>query len=355
MSILRSKQWVDIPTNLSISELMQDNISNTPDNKIIYEDTLNGNAATYGGFREQVRRSAYSLGHIMGFRPGQTASIISPSCVEYIVAAHSVWWAGGIVSTINNSLHPREISAALDLVQPDVLIVHDSAYESILRSLKFCQKMCSPQIFTLGKPIPQCLPFPVHTPPSDPQPELAPFSLKDKDSRKTCCAILLSSGTTGRPKAVMLSHYNLVAACYQLRADNPDSWRGSQAEIFFPPLSHVYGLYVCITMASWVGAYVCVMSRFDLELYCRLMQDRKATLARLVPPIAKLLAENPLVQKYSYPSLEYFSCSAAPLNVRMTYLSPLLGLNSLILRETYVQSDSPRLKPLPNSAKHSQA
>lgn len=313
MSILRSKQWVDIPTNLSISELMQDNISNTSDNKIIYEDTPNGNVATYGGFREQVRRSAYSLGHIMGFRP------------------------------------------AIDLIQPDVLIVHDSAYESILRSLKFCQKMCSPQILTLGKPIPQCLPFPVHTPPSDPQPGLAPFSLKDKDSRKTCCAILLSSGTTGRPKAVMLSHYNLVAACYQLRADNPDSWRGSQAEIFFPPLSHVYGLYVCITMACWVGAYVCVMSRFDLELYCRLMQDRKATLARLVPPIAKLLAENPLVQKYSYLSLEYFSCSAAPLNVRMAYLSPLLRLNSLILRETHVQPDFPRLKPLPNSAKHSQA
>jgi 4-coumarate--CoA ligase len=113
----------------------------------------------------------------------------------------------------------------------------------------------------------------------------------------------------------MLSHYNLISAIYQLRADNPDNWRGSQREIFFPPLSHVYALYVCMTGACWLGAYVCLMPRFDLEVFCRLMQDRKTTLARLVPPIAKLLAENPTVKKYKYASLEYFSCSAAPLNV----------------------------------------
>jgi hypothetical protein len=45
------------------------------------------------------------------------------------------------------------------------------------------------------------------------------------------------------------------------------------------------------------------------------MSEKSATLARLVPPVAVMLAENPIVNKYQYPNLEYFSCSAAPLKV----------------------------------------
>jgi len=45
------------------------------------------------------------------------------------------------------------------------------------------------------------------------------------------------------------------------------------------------------------------------------MHEKNATLARLVPPVAVMLAENPIVDRYQYPCLEYFSCSAAPLKV----------------------------------------
>lgn len=47
------------------------------------------------------------------------------------------------------------------------------------------------------------------------------------------------------------------------------------------------------------------------------MHEKRATMARLVPPVAVMLAENPVVDKYQYPDLEYFSCSAAPLKVGM--------------------------------------
>jgi acyl-CoA synthetase (AMP-forming)/AMP-acid ligase II len=104
----------------------------------------------------------------------------------------------------------------------------------------------------------------------------------------------------------MMSHFNLVAVCHQLHFDNPHNWRSSQQEIFFPPLSHVYGLYVCFTTCYWQGTYVCLMLRFALGVYFRLMQDRQATLARFVPPVAKALAENPVVCKYRYPQLGVF-------------------------------------------------
>jgi 4-coumarate--CoA ligase len=319
-NILRSTKWVEIPTNLSIAELMNDNVSNTSYNKIIYEDALTGKTATYGGFRRQVRQSAYWLRHVLGVKPGQTISILCPSCIDYILVVHAAWWIGAVASPINNSLHRKEIAYAVDLIQPDYLVIHDSLFETVPKALELCQKRpATLQILTLGNGHSNWDSFPTSTilnaqEVSSPEEEQA-FSLNGRDSSKTLSAILVSSGTTGSPKAVMLSHYNLISAIYQLRADNPDNWRGSQREIFFPPLSHVYALYVCMTGACWLGAYVCLMPRFDLEVFCRLMQDRKTTLARLVPPIAKLLAENPTVQKYKYPSLEYFSCSAAPLNV----------------------------------------
>lgn len=319
MSILRAKVWTRIPDDIYISQLMQDNAEQTPPDKIIYEEALTGKFATYGSFHRQLRRTAYAFREQFRFEPGQTVSISASSRIDYILTAQAVWWAGGVVSPINNSLHPEEIARAIDLVKPNFLVVDETLHQKIASIMKF-SKQCGAnklQILTIGIPSDHWPAFPISYSPSlDDEPELQnPIAAPGGTPKTTCAAILLSSGTTGMPKAVMLSHYNLVATCFQLRDDNPQNWRGSQREIFFPPLSHVYALYVCFTMCSWLGAYVCLMPRFELELYCRLLQDRKATLARIVPPIAKLLGEHPVVRKYRYPLLEYFSCSAAPLHV----------------------------------------
>ena len=55
-----------------------------------------------------------------------------------------------------------------------------------------------------------------------------------QDSHKRCATVVLSSGTTGLPKAVMLSHHNLIAICEMLRHHNQDNWRGDMREVFFP-------------------------------------------------------------------------------------------------------------------------
>jgi 4-coumarate--CoA ligase len=314
MAVLRSNTWIEIPDSISISELMSVNSFNTPTDKVIFEEAFTGVTKTYGQFSKDVRQIAHWFKYTFGLKPGQIVSILAPSCIDYITAAQAIWWAGGVVSPINNSLHENEVAHAIDLIKPDYIVAHDSSWGKVLEALKLCLKHRPSKLLTMGKPHDSWPSFPPSI--SKEAPELEPFSLNGKDPKTTLCAILLSSGTTGRPKAVMLSHYNLVATLYQLRSDNPGNWRPTQREVFFPPLSHVYALYVCITSVFWLGSYVNLMPRFHLERYCQLMQDRRATLARLVPPIAKLLAEDPVVKKYNYPNLEYFSTSAAPINVR---------------------------------------
>jgi acyl-CoA synthetase (AMP-forming)/AMP-acid ligase II len=322
MSIYNSPTWTYIPEHLSISQLIESSSSSIHPEKIIYEEAITGATVTYKVFKRQVRRTAYNLRHLLHLRPGQTVSISASSCIDYILTAHAIWWAGGIVNPLNNSLHPDEIVHAINLAKPHILVVDQTLFQKLPNVLSELGRR-APVVFTICDHNDQrhleWRRLPINRSHSlTGELELhTPIMKPNFVARNTCAAILLSSGTTGQPKAVMLSHYNLVAVCYQLREDNPSNWRGDQREIFFPPLSHVYATYVCFTMNLWLGAYVCLMPRFNVDLYCRLLQDRSATLARIVPPVARILAESPVVRKYKYPALEYFSCSAAPLHVGM--------------------------------------
>lgn len=334
MSLHRSPTWVNIP-RISISQLMQENVSNTPPDKIIYEEALSGRTVCYGAFHRQIRRTAFSLREI-GFQPGQTLSISAASCIDYILVAQAVWWAGGVISPINNALHPDELRSAIDLIKPDYLVVDETLDTKLPTALNGSTHVKTtgdlPILSISRQQNPKYPRFPInHSPSLENEPELPTPIPLSTPPETTCAAILLSSGTTGRAKAVMLSHHNLVAACYQLRSDNPENWRGSQREVFFPPLSHVYALYVCFTMCTWLGAYVCLMPRFELELFCRLMAERQATVARIVPPVAKLLGEEDVVRRFRY-SLEYFSCSAAALHVRF-YPSVLNWLGLMVIQD----------------------
>ena len=334
--IHRSQQRIIIPTDLSITEAtLLDDPVHVPDDKILFEEAFTGYTATYLGFKRQVRYTAAWLKTHLGVTAGDIVTIISPSSIDYVVATHAVWWLGGVVSMINDALSPKDLAHGLEVVQPQFILVGSSAVEKLKKALQITsQKVSVNRVVTLGQTESypswadvmrrgegsQVLPTQdSHKSNSSLPPfaEVEHYSLRNSDNRRILAAIVLSSGTTGRSKAVMMSHHNLIAANYQLRADNPQNWRSDMREVFFPPLSHVYATYVVMTGAPWLGYYVCLMPRFDLATFCRLLSERKATMARLVPPVAKMMSESPIVKQYTYPSLEYFSCSAAPLSVSL--------------------------------------
>ncbi|KAH7140039.1 hypothetical protein B0J13DRAFT_639310 [Dactylonectria estremocensis] len=317
--VFRSKQRILIPTHVSVTEamLLTDPV-HIPDDKVIFEESVTGRTATYVTFKDQVKRTASWLKHHLGLAPGDVVTIVSTSSIGYVVATHAVWWLGGVVSMINDALSPKDLAYGLDLVRPKFLILGSGVVEKMNSALELSSHAPSiDSILTMDQlPLDQYLSSNASegAPEFDELPDVEPYSLQNADNRQVLAAVVLSSGTTGRFKAVMMSHHNLIAANYQLRADNPSNWRPDMREIFFPPLSHVYATYVVMTGAPWLGYYVCLMPRFDLHSFCRLMSERKATMARLVPPVAKMLAESPITKRYQYPFLEYFTCSAAPLS-----------------------------------------
>src|SRR5204863_1364913 len=129
-------------------------------------------------------------------------------------------------------------------------------------------------------------------------------------------ALPYSSGTTGLPKGVMLTHYNLVANMCQM--DGLDYFHQGDILICVLPLFHIYGLVVVLNMGLHLGATIVIMPRFDLEQFLSLIQKYRVTLAHIVPPVVLKLANDPSVDRYTLSRLKMIFSGAAPLGADLT-------------------------------------
>jgi acyl-CoA synthetase (AMP-forming)/AMP-acid ligase II len=134
--------------------------------------------------------------------------------------------------------------------------------------------------------------------------------------REDLIALPYSSGTTGLPKGVMLTHHNLVANLRQM--EGLCYFYDTDTLICVLPLFHIYGLVVVLNMGLYSGATVVMMPRFDLEQFLKAAQDYEVTLAHLVPPIILALAKHPIVDNYKLPKLHTLFSGAAPLGEELT-------------------------------------
>jgi acyl-CoA synthetase (AMP-forming)/AMP-acid ligase II len=131
------------------------------------------------------------------------------------------------------------------------------------------------------------------------------------DPRQDLVVLPYSSGTTGLPKGVMLTHYNLVANILQARSVLSLDERDTMLGVL--PFFHIYGMTVIMNLALHVGATVVIMQRFDLEQCLDILQKYQVTFAPVVPPIVLALAKNPLVERYELRTLRMIFSGAAPL------------------------------------------
>ena len=136
------------------------------------------------------------------------------------------------------------------------------------------------------------------------------------DPREDLVALPYSSGTTGLPKGVMLTHHNLVSNMCQM--EGLSYFTENDTLIAVLPMFHIYGLVVILNLGLRQGSTIVTLPRFELELFLQTLQKYEVTLAHLVPPIVLALSKHPIVDQYPLPKVRTIFCGAAPLDESLT-------------------------------------
>lgn len=237
-----------------------------------------------------------------GIKKGDRVAIFAPNSPEWVIAFHAILLAGATATTMNPLYKERELEHQFEDCTPTAVfcsgLVKDVA-QPVWEGVG-AKKDDRPGPFYIveeawalagGSPGP-------HSP-------VAINPLKD-------IAILpYSSGTTGGPKGVMLTHHNVASNVRQTLATGMVD--GYAVLIDFLPFFHIYGMVVLMNVGLTMGARQVIMPRFDMEQFLELTQRHKATNLYVVPPAMLALANIPGLEKYDLSSVRFIMSGAAPL------------------------------------------
>ena len=145
---------------------------------------------------------------------------------------------------------------------------------------------------------------------------LEPVEQQPLDVFTNVIAMPYSSGTTGLPKGVMLSHYNLVSNLAQI--NSVVNYEPGEVALAVLPFFHIYGMQAVMGSLLAEGVTVITVPRFDMEQVLTLIQDYRVTQFFVVPPIVLGFAKHPLVDQYDISSLRKIFSGAAPLGAELT-------------------------------------
>ena len=255
-----------------------------------------GTTRTYREIWSYARKVAHLL-QDQGIGKGDKVGIFSPNHVDYAAVFHGILLAGATVTTLNALYREREIEHQLDDAEAVAVFVFSP--------------MAAPLEAARGN-----LPRLRHAWPIDGLPDLlgdVPEEYRPVavNALEDIAVLPYSSGTTGLPKGVMLTHYNLASNVKQLLAT--EHLTSDAVGLCVLPFFHIYGMTVLMNAGLALGTTGVVMMRFDLEQMLDLVGKHGITHLFLVPPALLAMANVPDPSRFDTSSLQLVNSGAAPL------------------------------------------
>ncbi len=268
-------------------------------------DGASGRQINFDELRQNINRVAKSLQH-KGYKKGDVFAIYAPNIIEYIYVFQAIMLIGGVITTANPLYTASELELQLQHSKASCLFTTADLLEKVSPVL---ETTLVEEVFVFNQGD-TANSFELLLQDNN-DIELLPISINPQ----TDIAILpYSSGTTGLPKGVMLSHSNLVAHNIQIEAQQ-DVVCPNVDDIIIAvlPFFHIYGITVIMNLGLCNGSTLIIVNGFKPEQFLGLIEQYRITTAYLVPPIILFLAEHPLVSHYDISSLQYVMSGAAPI------------------------------------------
>ncbi|XP_045606794.2 uncharacterized protein [Procambarus clarkii] len=281
-------------------------------NKTATECSVTGRSYTYEQLMEGVGRWGGLLAKL-GVTKGDVVGIALPNCPEYPMILFGTLAVGATVTTINPVYTPEEISRQLSDSQAK-LVVGDPQIETTLSEALRLYKC--PTHLVINGPSSTHGSLNLQKILDDPTiPLVDPVKLTGEE----IAVLPYSSGTTGPPKGVSVSHNALSANT--VRFSHPDIFgvrptTETQQEAFLclMPFFHVYGIVVLTICGLYEGAKLLTLPKFDSNTYIDLIYQHQIQTLHLVPPILNFLINSPKATPETMSHVKRIACGAAPVH-----------------------------------------
>ncbi|XP_042057815.1 4-coumarate--CoA ligase 2-like [Salvia splendens] len=283
--------------------------SEYPDRPCLIVGAGAGKSYTFAETHLICRKVAAGLSAV-GIRKGDMVMSLLQNCAEFVFTFMAASMIGAATTTANPFCTSGEIYKQFK-ASGSKMIVTQSAYVDKLRdtgdeSIVFGKDF---SIVTIDSPIEDCLSF------SDlmaaDEASLPEVEIDPNDA----VALPFSSGTTGLPKGVILTHRSLISSvAQQVDGENPNLYlKSDDVVLCVLPLFHIFSLNSVLLCSLRSGAAILLMQKFEIGALLELIQRHRVSVAAVVPPLVLALAKNPMVDGFDLSSIRMVHSGGAPL------------------------------------------
>ncbi|KAG6462268.1 hypothetical protein O3G_MSEX013144 [Manduca sexta] len=303
---------VEVPVYSSFATYVIEKLKENPDRTILINaDT--GHAMTSKAILQEIVNVAVGLKQ-MGVEKGDIVAISSENRNEFITAVIAAISCGATVTSINVLSTKEEIIHMLSISQPKVVFCSEAVLKrqlDTIKSIPEVKKIIQLNGELIHDDVILYKDVMIHT-------NVTEYTAEEVEGLTDVALIMNSSGTTGLPKGVMLTHMNIL---YGLKMfNNGRSCESYSTVLTVAPWYHVYGF---LTTIEFIASNVLIvyLSGFNTEKYLSTIEEHRVDVLIAVPPIIVFLGKSPLVHEHDLSSVKMVWCAAAPLSAETTKLA----------------------------------
>jgi acyl-CoA synthetase (AMP-forming)/AMP-acid ligase II len=293
----------------------------------LFQNAETNEAYTYAEIKQSALGFGAGLKSKLKWQKGDVLAMFAGNSIEWPAVVLGALWVGGVVSPANPGYTAKEFSQQLSDNSARAIVTQHHLLGTVKEALALAG-MTGTTVILIDQLEKSTAQIPHFTNIYNSGPKFL-YSGENINPKTDLAFLVYSSGTTGKPKGVKLSHYNVTSNISQLQPGDQEylTWNGSKTCSGIPlpkdgadriiasvPFFHIYGLTKTIINSLYTGATTVVLTKFDVENWCKTVQEQSITFSYIVPPIVLLLCKHPAVSKYDLSSIRMANSGAATLS-----------------------------------------